>query len=78
MSYIQGGTCPHCGAAIWYPAAWFSITPPPPSYGCSCRLQDAAGGNALRLDPFRFRETTSAASGGITWTWDDNTAGAKR
>lgn len=36
MSFTQAGSCPHCGAPIYVPMAWWGITPPPPQYTCSC------------------------------------------
>ncbi len=39
MSYTQIGACPVCGAPIYVPTVWQSITPPLPVYTCTCRLQ---------------------------------------
>lgn len=30
------GHCPKCGAPIYSPSVWHSITPPPVVYTCSC------------------------------------------
>jgi hypothetical protein len=69
MSYIQGGTCPHCGAAIWYPAAWWNIMPPPPTYSCSCRLATA------EYVPNVRRESVTAPT---TLVWLMTTSGTNR
>ena len=34
--YTSVGTCPTCGAPIWTPTNWMSITPPPIQYSCDC------------------------------------------
>jgi hypothetical protein len=28
--------CPQCGAPIYVETPWWSVTPPPPHYTCSC------------------------------------------
>jgi hypothetical protein len=33
------GHCPKCGAPIYVPSSWNSITPPPNTYSCSCNPQ---------------------------------------
>ncbi len=33
------GHCPKCGAPIYTPSNWMSITPPPNTYSCSCYPQ---------------------------------------
>ena len=42
MSYNQVGACPHCGAPIYSPGAWWGIMPPPVTYSCYCAGQPAA------------------------------------
>ena len=32
----QVGSCPHCGAPIYQPTAWWGINPPPNEYTCFC------------------------------------------
>ncbi len=29
--------CPSCGAPIYIPGVWSGITPPPPSFTCTCK-----------------------------------------
>ena len=29
--------CPSCGAPIYVPSVWGGITPPPPSFTCTCK-----------------------------------------
>lgn len=36
MSYAVVGHCPKCGAPIYVPSVWISITPPPNTYSCNC------------------------------------------
>lgn len=34
--WTQAGACPHCGAPIYVPTAWWSIDPPPLRRTCGC------------------------------------------
>ena len=34
--FAQTGNCLKCGAPIYAPTVWHSITPPPAQYSCSC------------------------------------------
>lgn len=37
MSFVRSGACPKCGAPIWSPVVWQSITTPPPNhFTCNC------------------------------------------
>jgi len=36
MSKTQVGQCPKCGAPIYVPSIWHSITPPPNEFTCNC------------------------------------------
>ena len=39
MSWNQTGSCPKCGAPIYSESPFWSVTPPPPRYSCSCVSQ---------------------------------------
>ena len=39
MTYSKISSCPHCGAPIYAPTIWNSITPPPITYSCNCTNQ---------------------------------------
>lgn len=34
--HTQVGNCPKCGAPIYSPSVYHSISPPPPEYTCNC------------------------------------------
>jgi hypothetical protein len=62
MSHVQVGTCPQCGAPIYGPGMWMSITPPPPMYTCSCRpmqtIVTTTGTNIELAGYYNFIEPT--------------------
>jgi hypothetical protein len=39
MGFISVGHCPKCGAPIYSPDNWMSITPPPIQHTCNCNPQ---------------------------------------
>lgn len=51
MSYVVAGYCPHCGAPLYVPSAWWGITPPPVTYSCACRLNAVPNISPWRPNP---------------------------
>jgi hypothetical protein len=54
-SMTQTGSCPHCGAPIYAPLAWWGVTPPPPQYTCNCTAH------------LRGTVTTTGTTAGVSW-----------
>ena len=59
---VIGGSCPHCGAAIYYASPWMAVIPPPPQYTCTCRL--AASTPSFPFGP-QIPPTDTACPGGF-------------
>jgi len=59
MSFTQVGSCPHCGAPLYSPMAWWGIMPPPVQYSCNC----AAGKQGVVTTDNTYTISTKGTSG---------------
>ncbi len=63
--YSIASHCMRCGAPIYVPTMWHSISPPPPSFTCSCFPQPTVvttNNTSVTISPGDVKATTSVVA----------------